>query len=222
MKKHMSSNEACFNPQAYKSFEGALEAFFSKECPQIGGFRTRQVLVKSIFEMVTKFFPETSHMKPGQVTWPTVHKDETSSYGKSIKETELTMVKLDLIQQGDAFERASGKKLRLIKKDAVARLCKQAYEQGGCLTNAEIAIMLKISTSTVGKYIKEWETEYITVLPRRGSIHDIGPTLTHKKIIIQKWLIINKERIEIDQQLLHQTSNRCHDLLKIFNIRLNK
>ncbi len=62
----------------------------------------------------------------------------------------------------------------------------ELYKQDGCLTVAELAIMLKISVVTVCKYIREWELEHKTVLPRRGSIHDIGPTLTHKKIILHK------------------------------------
>ncbi|MFQ5330460.1 MAG: DUF1670 domain-containing protein [Thermodesulfobacteriota bacterium] len=203
MNKHASSNEANFCPQTYKTFEGALEAFFSKECPQLGGFRTRQVLVQSIAGMVAQFFPETSHMKPGQITWPTVHKNETSSYGKSIKETELTTVILDLVQQHDALDRAKGKKLRIIKKEAVARLCEQAYQQDGCLTNAELAIMLKISPGTVGKYINEWELEHKQVLPRRGSIHDMGPTLTHKKIIIHKLFIEGKSVQMVSRETHH-------------------
>ena len=92
MKKNIDANHATFCPQAYKSFEGALEAFLSYECPQIGGVRTRQVLVKSIADMVRQFFPREFHMRPGQVTWPTVHRDEFSSYGKSIKQTRLTTV----------------------------------------------------------------------------------------------------------------------------------
>lgn len=205
MKKHASSSEATFNPQAYKSFEGALEAFFAKECPQLGGFRTRQVLVQCIAGMVTQFYPESTHMKPGQINWPTVHKDETSSYGKSIKETRLTTVTLDLVQQQDAVDRAKGKKLRDIKREAVARLCNQSFEQGGCLTNAELAIMLKISPSTVGKYIKDWELEHCTVLPRRGSIHDLGPTLTHKKIIIQKLFVEGKSVQQVCRETFHST-----------------
>ncbi len=203
MKKNIDANHATFCPQAYKCFEGALEAFFSYECPQIGGFRTRQVLVKSITDMVRKFYPETSHMQPGQVTWPTVHRDEFSSYGKSIKETRLTTVVLDLVQSQDAMDRAKGKKLRIVKKDAVARLCKQAFNQEGCLTNAELAILLKMSPSTVGKYIKEWEMENREVLPRRGSIHDLGPTLTHKTIIIEKLFIEQKTVQQVSRETCH-------------------
>jgi len=142
-------------------------------------------------------------MQPGQITWPTVHRDEFSSYGKSIKETRLTTVILDLVQSQDAMDRAKGKKLRIVKKDAVARLCKQAFNQEGCLTNAELAILLKMSPSTVGKYIKEWEMENREVLPRRGSIHDLGPTLTHKTIIIEKLFIEQKTVQQVSRETCH-------------------
>ena len=153
--------------------------------------------------MVNQFFPETSHMRPGQVVWPTVHKDEKSSYGKSIKQTRLTTVVLDLVQSCDARDRANGMKLRAIKKEAVARMFKQSFEQDGCMTNAELAILLKISTDTVGSYIKEWELENNEVLPRRGSIHDIGPTLTHKKIIIEKLFLEQKPVQQVSRETYH-------------------
>jgi hypothetical protein len=196
MKNHISANAATYKPQTHKTFVGALSAFFSEECPQLGGQRTRQVLVQTISTMVREFFPETSHLGQGQMPWVTVHKDAKSSYGKKMKDTPLTNVVLDLVQpMKDANDRADGKKLMTLKKEAVARLCIQAYEQEGCLTNTELAIMLKISPTTVGKYIKDWEIEHNTVLPRRGSIHDMGPTLTHKKIIIRK-LFIDKKTVQ--------------------------
>lgn len=203
MNKHISGCYATFNPQLYKTFEGALIAFIEQECPQLGGFQTRQVLARCIADMVRQFYPETSHMSPGQITWPTVHKDEKGSYGKSIKNTRLTNVVLDLVQPHDAADRASGKRLREIKKDAAARLCCQAFEQEGCLTNAEIAIMLKISPPTVSKYISEVETETQTVLPRRGTIHDMGPSLTHKKIIINKLFIDQKTVQQVSRETYH-------------------
>jgi hypothetical protein len=90
-----------------------------------------------------------------------------------------------------------------MKKEAVARLHNQAYEQDGCLTNAETAVLLKISPATVGKYIKEWETENNTVVPRRGTIHYIGPSLTHKKIIIEKLFIEKKTVQQVSRETYH-------------------
>lgn len=206
MKNIVSSNHATYSPQHYKTFLGALEAFFEQECPQLGGSKTRQVLAKSILDMVVQFYPESSHMKPGQVQWVTVDKDEKSSYGKAIKNTRLKPVKLNLVQETDAKERSEGKKLRVMKQEAVARLLKEAYDQGGCLTNAEVAILLKISPTTVGKYIKIWETEKEEVLPRRGTIHDIGPSLTHKKIIIRKLFIEKKTVPEVCRETCHSES----------------
>lgn len=203
MKKNIDENHARFCPQAFKSFEGALEAFLSYECPQMGGIRTRQVLVKSIVDMVRQFYPETSHMQPGQVTWATVHRDEFSSFGKSIKKTRLTTVVLNLVQSKDSMDRAKGKKLTEIKREAIARMCKEAFDQEGCLTNAELAILLKMSPNTVSKYIREWEVEYNEVLPRRGTIHDLGPTLTHKKIIIDKLFIEQKTVQQVSRETCH-------------------
>lgn len=203
MIKQQTAAEQTFMPQSFKCFESALNAFLAQQCPQLGGSLTRQTLVQSIRTMVHQFFPDTSYLKPGQTLWPTVHKDEKSSYGKSITNTQLIPVMLDLVQPQDSLERAQGKKLRLIKKEAVARLCQQAYQQNGCLTQAEIAILLKLAPATVGHYIAEWELEHQTVLPRRGSIHDMGPTLTHKKIIIHKLFILHKSVQQTSRETNH-------------------
>ena len=203
MKTHISANEATYGPQQYKTFVGALEAFLSEECPQLGGLRTRQVLAMTISSMVTKYFPETSHLKQGQTPWVTTDKNATKSYGKKISQTPLVSVILDLVRAEDIQERKDGKKLRDMKKEAVARMLKQSYQQGGCMTSVELAILLKISPSTVGKYIKEWEMDTKEVLPRRGSIHDMGPTLTHKKIIIEKLFIEKKSVQQVSRETYH-------------------
>lgn len=195
MNKHLDANQRQFGPQQYKSFEGALCAFFEKECPQLGGERTRRVLVQTVAEMVRNFYPQTSHLQPGQTTWVAVHKDAGPACGKSIADTKLTPVVLDLLLADEAARRAKGEKLRDLKRDAAARLFSQAYEQEGVLTNTEVALLLKLSPCTVGKYVAQWETEHNEVLPRRGTIHDMGPSLTHKRIIIHK-LFIEQHTVE--------------------------
>ena len=205
MKKHESAAAAMYTPQTFKTFAGALFSFFERECPRIGGDRTRQFLVRCVHDMVREFFPGTDHLEPGQTVWPTVHKDAKGAYGKRIRDTQLTTVVLDLVQARDAADRAAGKKLREMKIEAVARMCRQSYEQDGCMTNAELALLLKISPSTVGKYIGEWELAHNEVLPRRGTIHDMGPTFTHKKIIIHK--------LFIEQKTVQQTARETYHSL---------
>lgn len=203
MKNTISGNDATFSPQQYKNFPGALEAFLEHQCPHIGGAMMREVLVHNIYQMVCEFFPETTHLKPGQTPWVTVAKSEKSSYGKSMKQTNLVPVVIDLVGQNDVQDRKNGKRLKEIKKDATARICKSVDKQNGCITQAELAIILKISTATVSKYINEWELEHNQVLPRRGTIHDMGPTLTHKKIIIRKLFIDKLTVQETSRQTNH-------------------
>lgn len=203
MKTAENSMFATYDPQRYKTFQGALEAFFEQECPQLGGARTRLTLVNAIFQMVQSFFPDSSHMKQGQILWTTVHKNEKGAYGKTIKNSRLTPVMLDLIPPSDIVDRANGKKLRDLKKDAAVRLCNQSFDQEGCMTLAELSILLKMAPSTASKYIREYEKEEQMVVPRRGTIHDMGPTLTHKKMIIEK-LFIEQKSV---QQVMRET---CH------------
>ena len=97
MNKQINHNQATYTPQQHKSFTAALAAFFERECPQLGGVRTRQVLVQAVDEMRRQFFPQTSHLQPGQIVWTAVHKQARGAYGKSIDQTELTPVILDLV-----------------------------------------------------------------------------------------------------------------------------
>lgn len=205
MEKTISAAFAKYNPVNCKTFAGAMGAFFEHECPQLGGSRTRQVLVNEIQAMVFKFFPETTHLRPGQTPWVTVDAGARGAYGKSIRNTELIPVVLDLVQKSDASDRAAGKKLCEVKKEAVARLCTQAYEQHGCLTAAELSVLLKVSPTTIGKYITKYEEENQVVLPRRGTIHDMGPSMTHKKIIIEKLFIQQKTVQEVIRETCHSS-----------------
>jgi len=203
MKHKMSALEATYTPQSYKTFTGALCSFLEAEFPQMAGTSTRLMFANMINLMVNNFFPKAENLRPGQTPWTTIDKNEKGSYGKSIKNSKLVPVVLTVIQDSDILERAKGKKLKEIKQEAAIRIATEAYEQGGCMTNAEIAILLKISANTVSKYIKDWELEHKVVVPRRGSIHDMGPTLTHKRIIIHKLFIEQKSVEQTSRETYH-------------------
>ena len=181
-----------YGPAAQKTFTGALEAFFANEFPQLAGERARRSVVQGIVEMVHRFFPATSHLRQGQTTWISVAKNEVSSYGKTITETRMVPVIVTLLAEDEAKQRRDGKRLRDIKRESVARACLEIDQQGGCVTAAELALMFKTTPTTVGKYIAQWEAANGKLLPRRGTIHDMGPTLTHKKEICRLLFIEGK------------------------------
>jgi Transposase/Protein of unknown function (DUF1670) len=45
-------------------------------------------------------------------------------------------------------------------------------------------VMLKTTPTTIGKYIAQWEAANGRLLPRRGTIHDMGPTLNRLDDIV--------------------------------------
>ena len=194
-----------YGAAAQKTFTGALEAFFANEFPQLAGDRARRSVVQGIVEMVHQFFPATSNLRQGQTTWISVAKTEVSSYGKSITETRMVPVIVSLLAEDEARQRRGGKRLRDIKREAVARVCLEIDAQGGCVTGSELAIMFKTTPTTVGKYIAHWEAEHKQLLPRRGTIHDMGPTLTHKKEICRLLFIEGKTVSQVVNLTKHST-----------------
>ena len=58
--------------------------------------------------------------------------------------------------------------------------------------DAEVALLMKLSPGTISHYRREWEQAHAKLLPTRGSIHDMGPTLTHKDIILRKLIFQGK------------------------------
>ncbi len=194
-----------YGPAAQKTFTGALEAFFVTEFPQLAGDRARRAVVQGIVEMVHRFFPATAHLRQGQTTWISVAKDEVTSYGKSIPKTRMVPVIVTLLAEDEASQRRDGRRLRDIKREAVARVCQEIDAQGGCVTAVELAIMFKTTPTTVGKYIAQWEADHGKLLPRRGTIHDMGPTLTHKKEICRLLFIEGKTVSQVVNLTKHST-----------------
>jgi hypothetical protein len=74
--------------------------------------------------------------------------------------------------------------------------------------------LIGVSADTIGKDIKEFQPEHSVVLPYRGSIRDMGPTLTHKRLIIQQF-VWNIPTPEIARRTCH-SEEACDRYIKGF------
>lgn len=173
-------------PYEKKGFKAALNVFLTEQVPQLGGDLTRKPVVDHITAMVEQYYPSTERMKMGQMLWYAVDKNETAGYGKSIEKCRQQPVILDVLHDSDIEDLLQGVKKRKRQQKVAVRLFEQAYKQGGVLTLADVGSILRLAPATVSSYIVEYEKEAEKVVPRRGTIHDMGPTLTHKRIICTK------------------------------------
>lgn len=186
-----------------KNIDAALIHFFEENCPQLGGSLTIEPVVKAILQLVEKYMPPTERLKMGQLVWYAIDETEVSGYGKSIEKSRMRPVILNLLEQSDLDDLLEKVPKKTRQKKIAARLFEQAYEQKGVLTLSDVGAIMRLSSGTISKYIKEYELEYDTTVPRRGNIHDMGPTVTHKRVICHKYFSEGKTIEDVMRETKH-------------------
>lgn len=191
------------SPYKQKGFSAAMDQFIVENIPMLKGDLIRKPIVDAICKMVDEYYPATERMKMGQVLWYAVDVNEKAGYGKSLKQCKLRPVTLDLINNDDIEAYMQGVTKKERQKKIAVRLCKQAYDQSGVMTIADVSTIMRLAPNTISKYLREYEKEFDTVVPRRGTIHDLGRTQTHKKIICRKYAMEGKSLEQTARETSH-------------------
>ena len=154
------------------------------------GIITATAIVDDILALIEQYYRYTdnSFIKPGQMVWHAVPIDEYPQRAKSISQTRLKPVVLDIISEEDIEDMKKPLHHREIRLKKSERWTHQAYDQGALLTQLDLAVLLGVNEYTVGQYFREYYSLYQKALPTRGHIQDIGGGQTHKKDIITMYL----------------------------------
>jgi AraC-like DNA-binding protein len=196
MKRATNYRQGALGPLQRKTFGAVLRQTLRQHVPTLGPL-TARVLADHIQKVMAPYFPSTARLRMGQMLWLAVDVRETAGYGKPIEDCKLKPVMLQAVAEEDIQSLLDGQTRRQVRKNACVRLCRQAYEQGAVLTLTDVAAILQIAPTTVHQCLQEYEHMHPgQLVPRRGNIHDMGPTLTHKKIICQK---VIREGLSIGQ-----------------------
>jgi hypothetical protein len=186
-----------------KTFKGALCHLLHTEFPGIFGPTITRLFAEKIDELYERFHPPRSRFKLGQVFWAGVAADDPPSQNKRIEDTRLVPIVLDLVTARDIEEtRATGMRSQT-RRAKIVRLFRQAYEQGAVLSLADVSLMIHITFSTLSRLVVEHERETGEMVPRRGTIHDMGRSVTHKAIICYKRLVEQKPTSQVAQETFH-------------------
>jgi Protein of unknown function (DUF1670) len=192
-----------FAPLRDKTLRNALAHRIVKEFPRIGGPRICQLCADMILEVIFKHMRRQEHLTHGQTLWMAVSVNDPPAHRQRIADTELVPVLLDLSTAEDAQHRIDRLPAaeRLLRK--VLRLCQQAYQQGGLLSNCDLAELLNTSDSEIARVLTQHERLSNTVVPRRATLHDAGSGLTHKRIICWKRYAEGKEPHLVARETYH-------------------
>lgn len=188
MKKPISHQEATLGPLLRKTFRGALTRELKKQIPSLGAL-TANALATHIEKMVDEYFPPIERLRMGQVLWPAVDEHETAGYGKRIEDTRIKPVLLEARTLEDITDMLEKVPAKHIRKKVAVRLFSQAKQQGGVLTGVDVGVIMGLTAGTISRYVREHEKETGDLVPRRGTVHDMGPSLTHKREICRRVIL---------------------------------
>lgn len=164
-----------------------LEAVLKRELMTNFGFENMgvvaDVLIQRFLALIEQYAPLQQRFRPYQTLVLAVDKHEKFGYGKRMERCRLVAVVINLITPAELQELAEGAKLQELRPRIVARILKEAYDQGGVLPFSTVGLLTGLhSAAAVGRAVALfYEKNPDVVLPHSGTVFDMGRTLTHKK-----------------------------------------
>ncbi|MEW6048583.1 MAG: DUF1670 domain-containing protein [Bacillota bacterium] len=115
---------------------------------------------------------------PGQIVWMGVAQDQPP--GRSLGDCRMVSAVLDYLVPED-WSLVHRDRSEELKWARLSRFATGAYYQGACLSQPDLAFLLGISVEAVRSAM---ERHPKVILPTRGRLADMGPTLSHAEKIV--------------------------------------
>ena len=203
MGKPGDSNARRYTPLQAKTLKNVLAHRIATEFPRIGGARIRNLCADLILEVINAHLRPREHVQHGQILWMAISREDPPSQRRRIEDTDLIPVVLEVSTSEDIETRLQKKGRSELLLQKSLRLCRQAYEQGGVLSNSDLAELLTVSAADVSRLLAVHERKTSQVVPRRATVHDVGTGLTHKRIICFKHYAEGKLADEVARETYH-------------------
>lgn len=150
-----------------------------------------RTIVEDILATIERCHPE--RIPPKTVVWLAVRR-EWKGQRKGLAVSDLVPVRLRMVTDEEIgllmapMLRRESKACRAFNRARYARWCRDAYEQGGVLTLLDLSLISGLSEHYAGELLREYEAQTGQIVPTRGTVHDMGSSVTHKAEVIRRWL----------------------------------
>lgn len=146
-----------------------------------------KAILETVNEVYAPFFNNASSLKPGQIQLPVVSLKTSPKI--PLRDAELVNVTITLFDDDIDLDIRQKDGVVALRQHRIQRVCTEAFQQGGLLTVEDLAYRLfNCGQRTICRDIKAFKDKDITI-PLRSTIKDMGRTLSHRKLIVQKWLL---------------------------------
>lgn len=182
-------------PKSVKMYRSAHDRFLK---PMVVNFLVHElrylgpVTAANVADELIRIFeenvPPKDRLKHGQMLWNALDKN---TRGDSPKRKYKAVV-LSVVTDDEVALFEQNKPIKEIRKQVVARIIKEAYEQGGILSTRDAGLIISHYDTAASAARTQYEKETQRVLPHPGVLHDMGSTVTHKNIIVYKYVVEKK------------------------------
>jgi len=183
--RRRTHREETFSPLREKTLANVLRQLFITEFGYQNKVIFAEAMIERILETVDAYVKPATLLRPGQVLWMAVSNDGRKHAHQPMKEIPKVPVILDLVTGDDLNALASGEAFIAIRRRRHARLLEQTFAQGGILAQGDLAALTLTAQRVVGSDIAHTRETEKRFLPYRGSVQDVGGTLTHKVEVIR-------------------------------------
>ena len=168
-------------------------------------FNLTPLIAEAFFQQFILYFQEHTNIElsSGEVAYEAVAAEEPA--GKHIRLTRKVNTRVKLLDFQSDLTVLADNGLIGLRRHRLARLTRQAYEQGALLSYEDLAMLLTTSPSTIRRDVYALRKQGLFILTR-GMKHDMGPGLSHKTSICDLYFK-GYTFTEIEHQTNHSESS---------------
>jgi hypothetical protein len=152
-----------------------------------------RAIVDDLLVTLQQAYPD--QVPPKTITWLAVRRDKRG-HRKGLTSGDLIPIRLGVVSDAEVkllTDPALGNDQRrrarpAFNKARFVRWCHEAYQQGAVLTHLDLSLLSGLSTGYISYMLRQHEAETGEIVPTRGTVHDIGPAVTHKAEVIRRCL----------------------------------
>ena len=191
LKKYHAAHDRFLKPAIINFFEREFSGFF--------GPIVRENIADALLGLFDSLCPESARLKPGQLVWNALDKNTRADWSNR----RYVPVILSLVTDEDISLFEKGTSIPSIRKNVMARMFREAYKQGAVLSTRDLSLLLVSDGAYLSQLRIEYEKENQTILPHTGVLHDMGTTITHKRLIVYKHIVEKKDPAVVARETNH-------------------
>jgi hypothetical protein len=184
-KSQKTSRQATYGPQRHLTLKSQLFVLLRDELGLGRQPKIAQLLCDEITAVVDECFVSEDQLKIGQVLVLAPEIGQGNSFRHGLDQVKLRAVRLTLLAPEDIQALANGVSHDEVRMQRMARMIREAYDQGACLSTTQLGLLVGFSPATVASRVRRYHEEHDELLPLRGIVEDCSSATTHKAEIVR-------------------------------------